>query len=164
MIATLDYPKNKSDRLVTSQIETVQEDLSRLSGVFIQLGNLPSDTLGDMDLYSDLETLHRSLTRFENRCATLSACVEVEQDSGVEFDSGSFRRFRPADHQWGAVRRSAKRANQLADQLTQTLKILRVQGSEETLQACVPDDIQRLNLSVFCTVNRLIAEWNQPLD
>ena len=164
MIATLDYPRKKSGRLLASQIETVQEDLVRLSGVFMQLMDLPMDILRDLDLSGEVDSLHRSLIRFENHCATLSVISKVEQDLEAVADIGPYTSFRTSDQQWGAVRRNAKRANQLAGQLTLTLMRLRDQENEISGQSDAPEDIQRMNLSVVSSVNRLLAEWNQPLE
>ena len=164
MINTLDYPREKTGRLVAGQIETVQEDLARLSSVFSQFMDLPSDILGDPDLPCELDTLHRSLMRFENRCSALAATLEVERDLEAVADIGPYTSFRASDQQWGAVRRNAKRANQLAGQLTLTLMRLRDQENEIPEQSDAPEDIQRMNLSVVSSVNRLLAEWNQPLE
>jgi hypothetical protein len=58
------------------------------------------------------------------------------------------------------MRQNSKRAHQLANRLTQTLRLLRKQETELPGQAYSPDDVRRMNLSVVNSVNQLLAEWN----
>ena len=164
MIATLDYPKKITVQQFACQIETVINDLARLSDVVTQLSDLPYETLKELDLSSELEAVHRCLTRFANYCASMSTYSDATLDAEATANIAPSRKIRDTNQQWGTLRRNTKRANQLAGQLTLTLRELRTQESELPHQSSAPEDVQRMNLSVVTTVNRLLAEWNHPLE
>jgi hypothetical protein len=66
--------------------------------------------------------------------------------------------------EWGDIRKDAKCADRLANQLALTLSRIRSGLGGRQVQATVPHDIERLNQVVGNAVSGLAADWNNNLD
>lgn len=160
MNPTLEYSTKRKGRHSAGQIETVQQDLMRLAEVFSQLADLPDQALEDLDLACEFENLHHSLVHIEARCACLPVSIEEEPYPDAMVDEAPLTNLSKTNRGWGTMSRNSKRANQLANRLTQTLRLLRKQENGLPGQLPSPEDVRRMNLSVVNSVNQLLAEWN----
>ena len=153
---------NHLNVLQRGQVETLQEDLQRISGLVAQLIELSDEELAILEISDHLDAIHRSLNRFEARCLTLH--VATHENEFPDPFMGDF--CKPVSHpnlDWGDVRKNAKRANRLANQLTLTLHKIRSHMDGVQAQNYIPKDIVQINMTIDNGVGALASEWNANL-
>jgi len=153
--------KSQNTRLV-SQLETIQEDLTRLFGYVCQLSDLSLEQLETLDIEDLVDEIHSNLRRFEARC--MANRVMTNEDEFAQMASDVTEIPSPkSTGDWNSVRREAKRANKLANQLTLTLTKIRAGMGGLQTQAPAPEDIEQINQVVSNAVHGLNSEWNGNL-
>ena len=98
--------KTQNTRLV-SQLETIQEDLTRLFGYVCQLSDLSLEQVETLDIEDQVDEIHSSLRRFEARCMATRVIDEFAQMASDVTEISSPK----STGDWNTVRREAKRAN-----------------------------------------------------
>ena len=143
--------KTQNTRLV-SQLETIQEDLTRLFGYVCQLSDLSLEQLETLDIEDQVDKIHNSLRRFEARC--MANRVMTNEDEFAQMASDVSERTLPnSTGDWNTVRREAKRANKLASQLTDSIRKIRTSLGENQDAGIIPEDILRIKQSFGNPVN-----------
>ncbi|MBA4376955.1 MAG: hypothetical protein C0401_12400 [Anaerolinea sp.] len=156
----------KQRESLSAQLETIQEDIVRLSRFVSQLSGLTDEELAVFEITDQLQTIHRCLNRFEARCLAIQIAV-YEDEFAAPVGEEAFETITPVNNNWTTVRREAKRANKLASQLTSSLSKIRSGLGEHQDQGPIPEDIVQLNQAVGNIVSGLAADWsptwNDPL-
>jgi len=143
--------KMQNTRLV-SQLETIQDDLTRLFGYVSQLSDLPLEQLETLDIEDQVDEIHSSLRRFEARC--MANRVMTNEDEFAQMASDVTEIPSPkSTGDWNTVRREAKRANKLASQLTDSIRKIRTGLGENQAAGVIPEDILRIKQAFGNTVN-----------
>ena len=75
MTCNLDKHTQKQNRRLADQVVTLQEDLSRLSGIVTLLAELSDEGLAAFDISDQLDSIHRCLNRFEARCLSIQVAA-----------------------------------------------------------------------------------------
>ena len=146
----------KQHSKLSSQLETIQEDLARLSGFVLQLSDLTDEQLAALDIADQLDAIHRCLNRFETRCIAIRIASyedEFAEPAVEETDLTS-----SITGNWITVRREAKRANKLASQLTNSLSKIRTGLGAHQNPGAVPEDIVQINQAVGYAVNDFVSD------
>ena len=157
MNCLLTKPITKQHTSLSTQLETIREDLVRLSGFVSQLSGLTDEQLAACEITDQLDSIHRCLSRFEARCLAIQIdAYEDEFDAPV--DDESYGMAFPENNNWTNVRREAKRANKLASQLTNSLSKIRAGLGEYQNPGAIPEDIVRINQTVGNAVNSLASD------
>lgn len=160
MTCYLDKHTQKQNRRLYDQVVTLQEDLSRLSEIVTYLSGLSDEASAAFDISDQLDSIHHCLNRFETRCLAIQvAAYENEFVEPYIDEEISAELFFP-NHRWEDVRKDARRANKLANQLTLTLTKIRAGMGGLRSQSPVPEDIERINRVVSTAVHGLTSEWN----
>jgi len=134
--------KTQNTRLV-SQLETIQEDLTRLFGYVCQLSVLSLEQLETLDIEDQVDEIHSSLRRFEARC--MANRVMTNDDEFAQEASNVTELMPPqSTGDWSTVRREAKRANKLASQLTESIRKIRTGLGENQDAGVIPEDILQI--------------------
>ena len=141
---------------LSSQLETIQEDLARLSGLVFHLTNLTDEELATLDISDQLDAIHRCLNRFETRCLEIK--IASYEDEFAEPDSEETESTSQITGDWTTVRREAKRANKLASQLTNSLSKIRTGLGDCQNPGAIPEDIVRINQAVGNAINGLASD------
>ena len=163
MTCYLDKHTQKQNQRLADQVVTLQEDLSRLSGIVTHLAELSDEALAAFDIADQLDSIHRCLNRFEARCLSIQVAAYDNEFSEPFIDEEICGELVFPNHKWEDVRKDAKRANKLANQLTLTLtKIQSGMGGLQS-QAPAPQDIERINQVVSNAVHGLTSEWTHNL-
>ncbi|MHB8088782.1 MAG: hypothetical protein ACYDH2_11115 [Anaerolineaceae bacterium] len=157
MNCLLTKPISKQHTRLSSQLETIQEDLVRLSGFVSQLSGLTDEQLTACEIADQLDSIHRCLNRFEARCMALQVAA-YEDEFAAPVDDESYEMAFPENNNWTAVRRDAKRANKLASQLTNSLSKIRAGLGEYQNPGAIPEDIVRINQTVGNAVSSLASD------
>ena len=157
MNCLLTKPISKQHISLSSQLETIQEDLVRLSGFVSQLSGLSDEQLAACEIADQLDSIHRCLTRFEARCKAIQVAA-YEDEFAAPVDDESYEIAFPENNNWTNVRREAKRANKLASQLTSSLSKIRAGLGEYQNPGVIPEDIVRINQAVGNAVNGLASD------
>jgi len=162
MTRYLDKRLSHQNRRPSAQLEILRGDLLRLSGFVTQLARCSDGALAALDIADQLDDIHRFLNRFEARCLQIqiAACENEFPEPSMD---DSFEATGFPQQAWNSIRKDAKRANKLTNQLTLTLTKIRsgLGGLQE--QAPVPEEIEQINQVIGNTVSGLAAEWNSNL-
>ena len=143
--------KTQNTRLV-SQLETIQEDLTRLFGYVCQLSDLSLEQLETLDIEDQVDEIHNSLRRFEARC--MANRVMINENEFAQMASDVIEITSPkSTGDWNTVRREAKRANRLASQLTDSIRKIRTSLGENQDAGVIPEDILQIKQAIGNTVN-----------
>ena len=143
--------KTQNTRLV-SQLETIQEDLTRLFGYVCQLSDLSLDQLETLDIEDQVDEIHSSLRRFEARCMANRVMTNVDEFAQMASDVTEITSPKSTGD-WNTVRREAKRANKLASQLTDSIRKIRTGLGENQDAGVIPEDILQIKQAFGNTVN-----------
>jgi hypothetical protein len=163
MTCYLDQDTQKQNQRLADRVVTLQEDLSRLSGIVTHLAELSDEGLAAIDIADQLDSIHRCLNRFEARCLSIQGAAYDNEFSEPCMDEEICGERVLPNHKWEDVRKDAKRANKLANQLTLTLTKIRYGFGGFQVQSLAPKDIDQINQAVSNTVSGLAAEWNGNL-
>ena len=143
--------KTQNTRLV-SQLETIQEDLTRLFGYVCQLSDLSLEQLETLDIEDQVDEIHSSLRRFEARC--MANMVMTNEDEFAQMASDMTEIPSPkSTGDWNMVRREAKRANKLVSQLTDSIRKIRTGLGENQDAGVIPEDILQIKQAFGNAVN-----------
>ena len=143
---------------LSSQLETIQEDLVRLSGFISQLWGLTEEQLAACEISEQLDSIHRCLNRFEARCLTIQVAA-YEDEFPAPVDDESYEMTFPENNNWTTVRREVKRANKLANQLTGSHSKIRACLGEYQNPGVIPEDIVRINQTAGNAVSGLASDY-----
>ena len=157
MNCLLTKPITKQHTSLSTQLETIREDLVRLSGFVSQLSRLTDEQLAACEIADQLDSIHRCLTRFEARCMAIQVAA-YEDEFAAPVDEESYEMAFPENNNWTTVRREAKRANKLANQLTNSLGKIRAGLGEYQNPGAIPEDIVRVNQTVGNAVSSLASD------
>ena len=143
--------KTQNTRLV-SQLETIQEDLTRLFGYVCQLSDLSLEQLETLDIEDQVDEIHGSLRRFEARC--MANRVMTNEDEFAQMANDVTEIPSPkSTGDWNTVRREAKRANKLVSQLTDSIRKIRTGLGENQDAGVIPEDILQIKQAFGNAVN-----------
>jgi len=143
--------KTQNTRLV-SQLDTIQDDLTRLFGYVSQLLDLSLEQLETLDIEDQVDEIHGSLRRFEARC--MANRVMTNEDEFAQMANDVIEITSPKiTGDWNTVRREAKRANRLASQLTDSIRKIRTSLGENQDAGVIPEDILQIKQAIGNTVN-----------
>lgn len=143
--------KTQNTRLV-SQLDTIQDDLTRLFGYVSQLLDLSLEQLETLDIEDQVDEIHGSLRRFEARCKANR--VMTNEDEFAQMANDVIEITSPkSTGDWNTVRREAKRANRLASQLTDSIRKIRTSLGENQDAGVIPEDILQIKQAFGNTVN-----------
>lgn len=163
MNCLLGKPIIKQYTSLSSQVETIQDDLLRFSQFVSQLSELTDEELAAFDISDELQTIHHCLNRFETHSLAIQiAAHEDEFSAPVEYEP-TVMTF-PGDKNWASVRREAKHVNKLASQLTTSLNKIRAGLRDHKFQDMVPEDIAQINQTVGNAVSGIASDWMTSLD
>mgnify|MGYP001214353438 FL=1 len=148
--------KTQNTRLV-SQLETIQEDLTRLFGYVCQLSDLSLDQLETLDIEDQVDEIHSSLRRFEARCMTNRVMTNEDEFAQMASDVTEIP-LPKSTGDWNTVRREAKRANKLVSQLTDSIRKIRTGLGENQDTGVIPEDILQIKQAFGNPVNDFGAD------
>jgi hypothetical protein len=163
MTCYFDKHTQKQNQRLADQVVTLQEDLSRLSGIVKHLAELSDEALAAFDIADQLDSIHRCLNRFEARCFSIQVAAYDNEFSEPFIDEEICGELVFPNHKWEDVRKDAKRANKLANQLTLTLTKIRAGMGGLQSQVPAPEDIEQINQVVSNAVHGLTSEWTGNL-
>jgi len=143
--------KTQNTRLV-SQLETIQEDLTRLFGYVCQLSELSLEQLETLDIEDQVDEIHSSLRRFE-ACCMANRVMTIEDEFAQTASDVTEIPSLKSTGDWNTVRREAKRANKLASQLTASMRKIRTGLGENQDAGVIPEDILQIKQAFGNTVN-----------
>jgi hypothetical protein len=143
--------KSQNTRLV-SQLETIQEDLTRLFGYVCQLSDLSLEQLEILGIEDQVDEIHSSLRRFEVHC--MANRIMTNEDEFAQMASDVTEIPLPkSTGDWNTVRREAKRANKLVSQMTDSIRKIRTGLGENQDAGVIPEDILQIKQAFGNTVN-----------
>jgi len=148
--------KTQNTRLV-SQLETIQEDLTRLFGYVCQLSDLSLEQLETLDIEDQVDEIHSSLRRFEARCMTNRVMTNEDEFAQMASDVTEIP-LPKSTGDWNTVRREAKRANKLVSQLTDSIRKIRTGLGENQDTGVIPEDILQIKQAFGNPVNDFGAD------
>lgn len=157
MNCLLTNPITKQHTSLSTQLETIREDLARLSGFVSQLSGLTDEQLAACEITDQLDSIHRSLSRFEARCMAIQVAA-YQDEFAASIDDESYGMDFPENNNWTNVRREAKRANKLVNQLTSSLSKIRAGLGEYQNLGVIPEDIVRINQAFGNAVSSLASD------
>jgi len=143
--------KTQKTRLV-SQLETIQEDLTRLFGYVCQLSDLSLEQLETLDIEDQVDEIHSSLRRFEARCMTNRVMTNEDEFAQMASDVTEIPLLKSTGD-WNTVRREAKRANKLVSQMTDSIRKIRTGLGENQDAGVIPEDILQIKQAFGNPVN-----------
>jgi hypothetical protein len=148
---------------LSSQLETLQEDLIRLSRFVTQLSDLTDEELAAYDLSDQMQTIHQCIKHFETRCLAIQ--IATYKDEYIPPDTeGSDEPISQPNNHWTPIRIEARRANKLASQLTSSLGKIRSGFGEYQELGDIPKDVLQINQAVGNAVSGLASDWFTNLD
>ena len=133
-------------RLV-SQLETIQEDLTRLFEYVSQLSNLPLEQLETLEIEDQVHEIHSSLRRFEARCMANRVLTNEDEFTQMANEVTEIPSSKSTGD-WNIVRREAKRANKLVSQLTDSIRKIRTGLGENQDAGVIPEDILQIKQAI----------------
>ena len=148
--------KMQNTRLV-SQLETIQDDLTRLFGYVSQLSDLPLEQLETLDIEDQVDEIHSSLRRFEVRCMTNRVMTNEDEFAQMASDVTEIP-LPKSTGDWNTVRREVKRANKLVSQLTDSIRKIRTGLGENQDTGVIPEDILQIKQAFGITINDFGAD------
>jgi hypothetical protein len=143
--------KTQNTRLV-SQLETIQDDLTRLFGYVSQLSDLSLEQLETLDIEDHVNEIHSILRRFEARFMANRVLTNEEEFTQMANEVTEIPSPKSTGD-WNIVRREAKRANKLASQLTDSIKKIRTGLGENQDAGVIPEDILQIKQAFGNPVN-----------
>jgi len=146
----------QNTRLV-SQLETIQDDLTRLFGYVSQLSDLPLEQLETLDIEDQVDEIHSSLRRFEVRCMTNRVMTNEDEFAQMASDVTEIP-LPKSTGDWNTVRREVKRANKLVSQLTDSIRKIRTGLGENQDTGVIPEDILQIKQAFGITINDFGAD------
>jgi len=155
--------KTKMHVKTTFQIENIQDDLRRFSGLINQLSGIDDNGLAALRLSDLLEAIHICIHSFETRCQAIHIHAVEEDFFEVENDIFSDPVIK-GNRNWKALQREASHANQLARQLTGTLRKVHTTLDENRDLQPFPNELIQIKQAVENTINWLVSEWNTNLE
>ena len=157
-------PRKPKMSIKTSfQIENIQDDLRRFSGLINQLSGIDDHGLAALRLSDQLEAIHINIHNFETRCQAIHIHAIEEDFSAIENDV-LFDPVIKGNRDWKTLQREARHANQLAKQLTGTLRKVHATLDENRDLQPFPNEIIQINQAVENTISGLVSEWNTNLE
>ena len=157
MACLLTKPITKQYTSLSIQLETIREDLIRLSGFVSQLSGLTDEQLAACEITDQLDSIHCCLSRFETRCMAIQVAA-YEDEFAAPVNEDSYEMAFPFNNNWTTVRREAKRANKLASQLTNSLSKIRLVFGEHQNPDAIPEDIVQINQTIGNAVSSLASD------
>jgi hypothetical protein len=153
----LTKPVKIQNTSLVSQLETIQEDLTRLFGYVSQLSDLPIEQLETLDIEDQVDEIHNSLKRFEARCMANKVLTTDDEFAPMASDATEVT-LPKSNGDWNTVRREAKRANKLASQLTDSIRKIRTDLGENQGAGVIPEDIIQIKQAFGNAVNNFGSE------
>lgn len=145
------------------QIENIQDDLRRFSGLINQLSGIDDHGLASLRLSDHLEAIHICIRSFETRCQAIH--IQSIEEDFFEIESDVFSDpVIKGNRNWKTLQREARHANQLARQLTGTLRKVHTTLDENRDLQPFPSELIQINQTVDNTINGLVSEWNTNLE
>jgi hypothetical protein len=163
MTCLLGKPNTKVRASLSSQVETIQDDLIQFSQFVSQLSGITDEELAVFDISEELQTIHHCLKRFEAHCLAIQIATYEDKISAT-FDHEPAVMTFPGDKNWTSVRREAKHVNKLASQFTSSLNKIRAGLRDHQDQDVVPEDIVQINQVVGNAVSGIASDWITNLD
>jgi hypothetical protein len=145
------------------QIENIQDDLRRFSGLIHQLSGIDDHGLAALRLSDQLEAIHICIHSFETRCQAIHIHAIEEDFFEIENDI-LFDPVIKGNRNWKTLQREARHANQLARQLTGTLRKVHTTLDENRDLQPFPNELIQINQAVENTISGLVSEWNTNLE
>ena len=155
--------KPKMSIKTSFQIENIQDDLRRFSGLINQLSGIDDHGLVALRLSDQLEVIHINIHSFETRCQAIHIHAIEEDFFEIENDV-LFDPVIKGNRDWKTLQREARHANQLARQLTGTLRKVHATMEENRDLQPFPNEIIQINQAVENTIFGLVSEWNTNLE
>ena len=155
--------KTKMHVKTTFQIENIQDDLRRFSGLINQLSGIDDHGLAALRLSDQLEAIYICLHSFETRCQAIHIHAIEEDFFEIESDVFSDPVIK-GNRNWKTLQREACHANQLARQLTGTLRKVHTTWDENRDLQPFPNELIQINQAVENTINGLVSEWSTNLE
>ena len=134
--------KTQNTRLV-SQLEIIQDDLTRLFGYVSQLSDLSLEQLETLDIEDQVNEIHSNLRRFEARCLANRGMTNEDEFAQMASDVTEIP-LPKSTGDWNTVRREAKRANKLVSQMTDSIRKIRTGLGENQDAGVIPEDILQI--------------------
>jgi hypothetical protein len=163
MSGELGKPKMKMFVKTTFQIENIQDDLRRFSLLINQLSGIDDNGLAALRLSDQLEAIHINIHSFETRCQAIHINADEEDISVIENEE-LFEPVITGKKDWKTLRKEARRANQLARQLTGSLRKVHACLDENRYPKPFPNELLQINQAVENTIGGLVSEWKTNLD
>ncbi|MGB3700834.1 MAG: hypothetical protein WA997_06135 [Anaerolineales bacterium] len=145
------------------QIENIQDDLRRFSGLIHQLSGIDDHGLAALRLSDQLEAIHICIHSFETRCQAIHIHAIEEDFFEIENDI-LFDPVIKGNRDWKTLQREARHANQLARQLTGSLRKVHTTLDENRDLQPFPNELIQINQAVENTISGLVSEWNTNLE
>jgi hypothetical protein len=145
------------------QIENIQDDLRRFSGLINQLSGIDDHGLANLRLSDQLEAIQICIHSFETRCQAIHIHAIEEDFFEIENDV-LFDPVIKGNRNWKTLQREARHANQLARQLTGTLRKVHTTLDENRDLQPFPNELIQINQAVENTISGLVSEWNTNLE
>jgi hypothetical protein len=155
--------KTKMCVKTTFQIENIQDDLRRFSGLINQLSGIDDHGLAELRLSEQLEAIHICIYSFETRCQAIHINV-IEEDFFENENDVLFNPVIKGNRDWKTLQREARHANQLAKQLTGTLRKVHATLDKNRDLQPFPNELIQINQAVENTISGLVSEWNTNLE
>ena len=155
--------KTKMHVKTTFQIENIQDDLRRFSGLINQLSGIDDNGLATLKLSDQLEAIHIGIHSFETRCQAIHIYA-IDEDF---FEVENYVFSDPVingNRDWKTLQREARHANQLAKQLTGTLRKVHATLDKNRDLQPFPNELIQINQAVENTISGLVSEWNTNLE
>jgi len=136
----LTKPVKTQNTSLVSQLETIQEDLTRLFGYVSQLSDLPIEQLETLEIEDQVDEIHSSLKRFE-ACCMANRLLTTDDEFTQMASNASEVTLPKSNEDWNTVRREAKRTNKLASPLTDSIRKIRTGLDENQSAGVIREDI-----------------------
>ena len=155
--------KPKMSIKTSFQIENIQDDLRRFSGLINQLSGIDDNGLATLSLSDQLEAIHINIQSFEIRCQAIHINTDEEDFSIIENEL-LCEPVLTGNNDWKTLRKEARRANQFAKQLTGTLRKVHATLDKNCDLQPFPNELIQINQAVENTISGLVSEWNTNLE
>jgi hypothetical protein len=143
--------KTRHNRLI-SLLESIQEDLARLSGYVSELSYLSHEQLESLEIEDQVKEIHRCLKRFEVRY--MANRILSNEDVYTQLASDVTETTSPkSTGDWNTVRREAKHASKLTSQLTKSINKIRTGLGDNQDAGIIPKDILQIKQTFRDVVN-----------
>jgi len=112
----LENHTSRHNQRVASKVVTLQEDLSRLSGIVNHLAGLSDADLASLDIADQMDSIHQCLKRFETHSIAIQSTAYENEFAEPFVDEDTFRELDSQNINWENVRKEARRAHKLSNQ------------------------------------------------